>query len=1300
MNRRTFRLFISSTFSDFRREREILQTKVFPEIKAYCVDKGYKFQPIDLRWGVNQEAQLDQKTLELCLNEARACKAYPHPNFLIMIGDRYGWVPLPYAIETTEFEILLELMGQDERAAVLSWYQEDLNQLPASYILKERNGSYVDHEAWEPVETNLRTILQETVKKAADQSLLSKDAQRKYFISATEAEVEEGIIPYVKTTAYQQNLIEQQPDIQEIDHKNIFGFFRDIEPESQKSDQFIGDDYAEAQSFKQRVKAELESQNILQVKTSQKTTDALDEHYLADFEERTISFLKQQVDAHKHEEKDISPLEAERQAQSYFAQQKRLNFIGQETSLNKILDYIADNNHQPLIIYGPSGRGKSALIAKAIEQVENTSNKQVIYRFVGATPESSSSKQILISMFDELGIDVRDYQEQQADNDLRLIDREKQESFEDFSYRIYDKILKIDKELVLFIDAVDQFANSDQFLWLPQKLPANVKIIISTLEDASYPEDSNYFQTLNNKSSNQLEIPEFGEPKTLLYSLLKTEERTIQVHQESYFLKQYVSANTPLYVSIAVQEIKHWKSFDEVGANDKTSQDLAKTQKGIIREFIENLSHIYHHDQHLVKKVLGYLYASRDGLSENELLELFSVDSDFIKKVAPETFHDNPTKELPPILWARLYAHLKPFLSEKFEDGEELLYFFHREFTDVVHTLTRQQEEHEACIKVMQKLIVQYQNDVFNSNRFGKLYAALITEHSICYKDKEKHQKYAEFINSLKNVHWTLDYLINVDKTEIKHSKKYRIRCSLGYNESLLYTVKKYYQADPTRWSKFYISTLNTRTILFEITNRLPEAKIVGEESIKLLTPLYQNQPEKWVSLYIRGLNNLTSIYLSFSQNEDAIELIESSIKILVPLYQCQPNKWLSPFIITKDYLASAYKSTGRNEEAIKVQKENLELITPFYQSNPSQHASLYIRIANNISNSYKDFINTADESDTLLEDNLKILKSLYTIDPDEWAKAYSDTLFDLANSYSNLLDIDEETFDDNLDAYANRLDLRENKQDEVRKLVEEGLNVLKDRYQSEPETWAEEYARALGDRAFIYIENKDHEEKNKAVADLNESLKIWKHLYLIDPPRWEETYIDFLENLAYAYRMIHRISKKAVELDEEIFRIKTNRYNKNPNIWKADYAASLYELARAYKNIDNFSKAIELEEQYLSIEKKLFECNPNKQTYSYIKALRKIEVSYRIIGDIKKENSIREKIFILDKKLSRPLDPLRKIIKKINNRLKPIDRKVSNYSFYLYENSPLSPYIKKIEEFEKRIDNKISNYLKGKKRH
>ena len=46
---RTTLLFVSSTFSDLKAERNALQEKVFPRLKQLCLSKGLRFQEIDLR---------------------------------------------------------------------------------------------------------------------------------------------------------------------------------------------------------------------------------------------------------------------------------------------------------------------------------------------------------------------------------------------------------------------------------------------------------------------------------------------------------------------------------------------------------------------------------------------------------------------------------------------------------------------------------------------------------------------------------------------------------------------------------------------------------------------------------------------------------------------------------------------------------------------------------------------------------------------------------------------------------------------------------------------------------------------------------------------------------------------------------------------------------------------------------------------------------------------------------------------------------------------------------------------------
>jgi hypothetical protein len=91
---KTFRVFVSSTFSDLKAERNALQQHVFPRLRELCMRHGCRFQAIDLRWGASEEAALDQQTMKICLKEIARCQEVtPRPNFIVLLGDRYGWRP-------------------------------------------------------------------------------------------------------------------------------------------------------------------------------------------------------------------------------------------------------------------------------------------------------------------------------------------------------------------------------------------------------------------------------------------------------------------------------------------------------------------------------------------------------------------------------------------------------------------------------------------------------------------------------------------------------------------------------------------------------------------------------------------------------------------------------------------------------------------------------------------------------------------------------------------------------------------------------------------------------------------------------------------------------------------------------------------------------------------------------------------------------------------------------------------------------------------------------------------------------
>ena len=102
-----FRVFVSSTFADMVGERTVLQERVFPRLEAYCRERGGRFQAIDLRWGVSARAARDRRTMGICLEEIRRCRQVsPALNFLVLLGDRYGWKPIPAEIDAGDFERL------------------------------------------------------------------------------------------------------------------------------------------------------------------------------------------------------------------------------------------------------------------------------------------------------------------------------------------------------------------------------------------------------------------------------------------------------------------------------------------------------------------------------------------------------------------------------------------------------------------------------------------------------------------------------------------------------------------------------------------------------------------------------------------------------------------------------------------------------------------------------------------------------------------------------------------------------------------------------------------------------------------------------------------------------------------------------------------------------------------------------------------------------------------------------------------------------------------------------------------
>ncbi len=476
--KKIWRVFISSTFEDFRLERAVLQKYIFPEIKKEANKKGISFLPIDLRWGVPEESQIDQRTMDICLSEVERAITEPHPDFLILSGDKYGWVPLLRVIKKEEFEkivVKLKELGKDTKL-LETWYELDYNQLPPSYILKSRDEvidkDYTNWDNWKVVEDKIKELLQSAVKELN----FDEETKEKYFISATHQELK-TFLKYKSSDKKLKNhmigFIRKFKDLEDIkgniknklsDKQNdkIKELRKEIVTNTLKDNLKILGVTAEfykkvfeknercLKEQKNNKKKECFIENVFEKIDSLEEIEKKLEYkdfakYLVKFgqfvKERLLDSLKN-IQIEKFTEKDYQ--------EDYKNYLLNRPFVGREKEIEDILSAIEKNNK--VLIYGESGIGKSAIMARVIKRLEEK-NKDVIYRFCGVTVNSLFIEDVLYSICKEIKGGVKKLDEiireiQNSENEKRNKEKQLEQTENSKKQKELEKeIQKIDEKL-------------------------------------------------------------------------------------------------------------------------------------------------------------------------------------------------------------------------------------------------------------------------------------------------------------------------------------------------------------------------------------------------------------------------------------------------------------------------------------------------------------------------------------------------------------------------------------------------------------------------------------------------------------------------------------------------------------------------------------------------------------------------------------------------------------------------------------------------------------------------------------
>lgn len=751
------RVFVSSTFSDLKHERNELQRLVFRELEAHCLRRHFQFQAIDLRWGVPSEASLDHCTMRICFEELRRSQQVsPRPNFLILLGDRYGWRPLPEEISLAEYERLADAgAAESYQFTVLEqWYRRDDNAVPPVHVLRSRRDSpdgrdygrdkvtRQDSAAWKEVQAALWAVInrafppEQLASRFAPSNLEVSAVPSfvRFQTSATEQEIWHGALQVPEAAQHVFSFVRKLSNVEQCladaRPEEKLGDFIDLKPDQSRDNVAWQAQSQLLEALEKRLgskgyhKITADAQlhrdpatGCFDVSTThlQSLCDSVHDKLLGVIDRQMDEYWRPAGLANSARTVDdagscgvlpshkLRELELEIEAHARFGAERAPTetFVGREQETQRILQYMRGDDSRPLVVYGPSGTGKTALLAHAVRQAQDQLAGNPIIRYLGTTAHSASIRSLLTSLRQQL---------LQAFGVAAEPPAELRELEDEFYKLLADHAAQ---PIYLFLDALDQLDDTDdgrRLSWLrtsaQQPLPSHVRLVVSCLSDvpdddpAGLPLRTLFARGLTTSGVSLNTLTE-AEAKTLLFDrwlgpdaastrgelrphrTIAPESKSSQRAYLERCLTQSPDASdslSPLYLKLLYEEARLWRSFDA------PPDRLPATVSDLLRTLFRRLRQS---DQHgtLVDHVLGYLSAARYGLAETELLEILFADPEY-KKVLDRTNarlgHEFPSgaTRIPIVLWSRLRYELQPYLAERNVPGTAVLKFYHRQVAE------------------------------------------------------------------------------------------------------------------------------------------------------------------------------------------------------------------------------------------------------------------------------------------------------------------------------------------------------------------------------------------------------------------------------------------------------------------------------------------------------------------------------------------------------------------------------------------------------------------------------------------
>lgn len=601
-------IFISSTFRDMQAERDILHDRVFPSLRKRLAKYNLNIVPVDLRNGVEttgteSDTGKELQVLDVCLSEIKRCK----PFLLVILGERYGWVP-----DRERMESAVNEKKNDNEYSELT-----------KIDLKDKSVTHLEIEFG---------------------ALASKDQQK-------------------RTHFFFREL--RNPDDIPEDLQAVFDDRKSDDEKVQKRHNYLVNLKASIERIPEF--SNRRHKYNARFDTSNNTVTDLNEWALK-VENLLFEQLVEDCKAFEKEMRLKDPFydtwqSKERRAMEEFLHTRSERFVGREEEVQNAIDWcLGKGLTQGLLLTGEAGLGKSSLFSRVREGLTDWDEKNkkagprrliddnnkplVLFHAAGTTTRAGSPDAILSRWIHELAKELN-HSNTAPSEDLKTIEK-KRELFE----QLLHEASKIFSDgIILLIDSLDSLEknmSTGNMNWLPDSLPENVRFLATAI-----PGDES--EALLRKSwCTKQEVSLFAEPGRLDSALDFIKSQCEKHHKEHIntevanalcsvsYKNGPLSCSNPLWLSIALNRIimLDGGDFEEIGkrAEEKDDLKILNYQLERCEELPSGVEDMYddlfywcasrfgvRNGITWIDEMLDYLACSRYGLRESDLEELLVV---------------------------------------------------------------------------------------------------------------------------------------------------------------------------------------------------------------------------------------------------------------------------------------------------------------------------------------------------------------------------------------------------------------------------------------------------------------------------------------------------------------------------------------------------------------------------------------------------------------------------------------------------------------------------------------------------